>query len=595
MGDGNADMINRKEFEMLCVVMDHPGATQRDLAEFAGMSLGTVNRVYRNLAKTKLVADGRITTRGMRELNPYKVENAVIMAAGMSSRFAPISYEKPKGLLLVRGEILIERHIEQLLKAGIDDIIVVVGYKKELFFYLEEKYGVEIVVNTEFASRNDNSSLMRVKDRLGNTLVCTSDIYYTRNIFKPYVWKAYYAGQYCQGPTDEWCMSIDKSDRITGAQVGGADAWYMTDQAYFDRSFSERFSEILEAEYDDPRTAGKLWEEIYVEHIDELDMELLRLEDGTVSEFDSLDAMKDFDPLFLENVDSDIFDNIVSVLGCDKHEIHDVYPLKQGLTNLSCHLATNDGEYVYRHPGVGTDKMIDRGAELQALELARSIGIDRTFIYEDPQKGWKLSRFIPNARELDPKDDAQLAEAMAVARKLHEQDVVLIRTFDYLEESRKYESLLLAKGPIDMPEYEGLRRSAERVKSLADADGAPRCLTHNDFFNLNLLYDDEGRLSLIDWEYAGMSDYASDYGTFVVTCMLDEAEAQRALRHYFGRPPTPQEIRHNYAYVGLAGWCWYVWSLQKESEGDYVGEWMHTYYRYAKKYLALTLKLYGEE
>ena len=41
------------------------------------------------------------------------------MAAGLSSRFAPISYEKPKGLLKVRGEVLIERQIEQLKAAGI--------------------------------------------------------------------------------------------------------------------------------------------------------------------------------------------------------------------------------------------------------------------------------------------------------------------------------------------------------------------------------------------------------------------------------------------------------------------------------------------
>ena len=100
------------------------------------------------------------------------------------------------------------------------------------------------------------------------------------------------------------------------------------------------------------------------------------------------------------------------------------------------------------------------------------------------------------------------------------------------------------------------------------------------------------QLNLIDWEYAGMSDYASDYGTFVVTCMLGEEEAEHALACYFGHTPTPQEHRHNLAHVALAGWCWYVWALQKESEGDYVGDWMYTYYRYAKKYLSLALEEY---
>ena len=73
------------------------------------------------------------------------IRNAIIMAAGASSRFVPLSAEVPKGLLEVKGEILIERQIRQLQEAGIIDITLVVGYKAEMFEYLKEKFGVEIV------------------------------------------------------------------------------------------------------------------------------------------------------------------------------------------------------------------------------------------------------------------------------------------------------------------------------------------------------------------------------------------------------------------------------------------------------------------
>ena len=53
-----------------------------------------------------------------------KVDNAIIMAAGTSSRFAPLSYEKPKALIEVRGEVLIERQIRQLREAGIEEVVV---------------------------------------------------------------------------------------------------------------------------------------------------------------------------------------------------------------------------------------------------------------------------------------------------------------------------------------------------------------------------------------------------------------------------------------------------------------------------------------
>ena len=42
----------------------------------------------------------------------------------------------------------------------------------------------------------------------------------------------------------------------------------------------------------------------------------------------------------------------------------------------------------------------------------------------------------------------------------------------------------------------------------------------------------------------------------------------------------------------MAGWCWYAWSLLKESEGDNVGEWAYIYYRHAKTYLKKAIELY---
>ena len=78
-----------------------------------------------------LIDEKGITEKGISALAPYKVDNAIIMAAGMSSRFVPLSFEKPKGLLVVKDEVLIERQIRQLLEAGIRQIILVLGYKKE--------------------------------------------------------------------------------------------------------------------------------------------------------------------------------------------------------------------------------------------------------------------------------------------------------------------------------------------------------------------------------------------------------------------------------------------------------------------------------
>ncbi len=586
--------LKHNHFKVIYALSKLPHATQREIANATSLGLATVNAACKECEAAGLISDGRLTAPGIASLKPYAVDNAIILAAGLSSRFAPISYERPKGLLRVRGEVLIERQIEQLKAAGVTDIVVVVGYKKECFFYLEDKYGVKIVINNEYAVRNNNSSLMLVRELLGNTYICSSDNYFEENPFESHVWKAYYSAEYAEGHTKEWCLQIGTHDRIRGVKVGGENAWYMIGHVFFDKEFSTRFREILEDEYDLPQTRDKLWEDLYVEHIKELDMRIRRYDPPIIREFDSLDELRDFDPLFLENLDSEIFDNIVAVLGCKKSEIHDVYPLKQGLTNLSCHFATNDGEWVYRHPGVGTELLINRTAEKTALETARQLGLDDTFVFENARRGWKISKYIPHCKNLDAHDDSQLEIAMVMARKLHESGAKVERSFSFYTEGKRYECMLKERGPIDVSDWQEMSSQADMLNNLIGAEAADPVLCHNDFFGLNFLVAEDDRVSLIDWEYAGMGDYANDFGTFCVCEQLDEERMHKALGYYFGRTPTASEWRHNLAQVGLAGWCWYAWSLLKEAEGEHVGEWAYIYYRYGKTYLKKALDLYKQ-
>lgn len=585
--------LTKNEFRVL-QALSNTGErlTQRELADRTGLSLGTVNATVRSCEGEGLVETSRITERGMDALEPYRVHNAVIMAAGLSSRFVPLSYERPKGMLRVKGEVLIERQIEQLLERGITDITVIVGYKKEYFFYLAAKYGVKVIVNDEYAEKNNSWTLWLARKELGNTYVCSSDDYFTENPFERYVYRSYYAAEYVDGPTDEWCLKTGAGDRITGVTVGGHDSWVMLGHVYFDHAFTNRFVPLLGEALHRPETNSKLWEAIYADNIRQLDMEVRRYPEGVIHEFDSLAELESFDPDFITNVDSEIFDNIVSVLGCKREEIRDLYPLKQGITNLSCHFSTDTGEWVYRHPGVGTELLIDRKAELAALEAARDLGVDDTFVFEDPERGWKISRFVPDSHQPDPHDPAQAARMMQMARSLHESGAVVERRFDFFEEASRYESLLRRRGPIDIPGYDEMAAKVARLEEHVRADHARTCLCHNDFFDLNFLVDASGKYYLIDWEYAGMGDYANDFGTLCTCCQFDEDEMASALSAYFGRTPTPEEWRHNLAHVVLAGWCWYLWALLKEAEGDNVGEWLYIYFSAAATHLDRALSLY---
>ncbi len=281
----------------------------------------------------------------------YKVDNAVIMAAGFASRFAPLSEITPKALLKVKGEIMIERQIRQLRDAGIPDIYVVVGYKKEMFYYLEEKYDVHIIENPDYTTRNNHSSIYAVRQYLGNTYICSADNYFMENVFDAYVYEPYYSAVYMKGEnnhssiyavrqylgntyicsadnyfmenvfdayvyepyysavymkgeTDEYCLSTNFNGKITHVKIGGANAWCMMGHSYWNREFSQKYVQLLEAAYPLPETRDMYWESLYMQNLDQLTLYIRKYPDGIIREFDNLDELCLFDTSYIPYRDS---------------------------------------------------------------------------------------------------------------------------------------------------------------------------------------------------------------------------------------------------------------------------------------------------
>ena len=256
----------------------------------------------------------------------YTVDNAVIMAAGLSSRFAPLSFERPKALINVKGEVLIERQIRQLREAGIRDIIVVVGYKKEAFQYLKEKMGVTLVENPDYETRNNNSTIKRAERFLGNSYICSSDNYFTENPFERKVEEAYYSAEYAEGKTKEWCLTTDEKDWITDVAVGGYNQWYMMGHAFWSKEFSDRFLHILNSVYERPETAGMLWETIYANHIELLKLKIRKYPPHYIYEFDSLDDLREFDSRYMRHTGSHFIRKACEYLGCTEDRIRNCMP-----------------------------------------------------------------------------------------------------------------------------------------------------------------------------------------------------------------------------------------------------------------------------
>lgn len=274
--------------------------------------------------------------------------NAIIMAAGTSSRFVPLSVERPKGLVEVKGEILIERQIRQLKEAGITDITLVVGYKAEMFAYLRDKYAVDIVYNEDFARYNNTSSLIRVIEKLDNTFICSSDNYFPENVFTRESVDSYYSALYAEGKTNEYCLITDAEDQITDVKVGGHDSWYMVGHVFFNHEFSEKFRKLMIKEYCNKTTKQGYWEDLYIRYIDQLPkMKINRYQEGDIQEFDSLDELRMFDESYKNDTRSSIVKQICKQLEVEEACVHAFRNIKHKGNYLQFQFKVYDDVYEY--------------------------------------------------------------------------------------------------------------------------------------------------------------------------------------------------------------------------------------------------------
>ena len=144
-------MLSKLEFDILCYIDEKRSFSVELIANALFKDFDVVNFAINELESKKLIVDGVLTDGAYRILQSHKIDNAIILAAGMSTRFVPLNFDIPKGLLEVKGEKLVERQIRQLKEKGIDEIYVVVGYMKEQFEYLIDKFNVKLVVTEDFA------------------------------------------------------------------------------------------------------------------------------------------------------------------------------------------------------------------------------------------------------------------------------------------------------------------------------------------------------------------------------------------------------------------------------------------------------------
>lgn len=546
---------------------------------------------YKSLEKQGLISNSSLTEAGLRVLEPYRVNNAVILAAGASTRFIPLSLEQPKGLFEVKGETLIERQIQQLQEAGIRNITVVLGYKKEMFYYLEDKYGVKFVINDAFNIKNNIESLYLARKELKNTYICVSDSYFVENPFNQYEYQTFNAGISSEEPTNEMYVDCDADGKIIHMEKGRSQGQVLLGHAFWRKEFSDSFIAQAEADREIGKYDNAFWEWLVKDNLDNMPAMYFKEYAATnIFEFDYFEDLRKFDTQYLGHTHSEIIRNIKLVFRCDEEDIVDFRNVSKGMTNTSFIFKIDGVDYIYRHPGDGTESIISRRNEKTSMVKAKQIGVDPTYIYADVNEGWKISVFIPEFREPDYASFEDSKKVLSVLRKLHASDVKVDYGMKPWEDSLETEKLLISKDPNCFKPYEELKEKIGKLYRMTVGDGIEKCFCHGDTYQPNWMLKPDGDVILIDWEYSGYSDPGIDVGYYIVDAMYEFDQAEEFIKEYLQDNYNETTRFHFMAYTAIIAYYWFVWAMYRESCGAVMGEALTNWRDMAIKYVDYMLK-----
>ncbi len=211
-------------------------------------------------------------------------------------------------------------------------------------------------------------------------------------------------------------------------------------------------------------------------------------------------------------------------------------PLTGGITNRNYRVEVDGESFVLRMSGENPELLgIHRPTEWAANKAAADLGLAPEVIYFVEPEGYLVTRFIEGQPipEEAMREDSRLSQVAASLRQFHTLGPWLDNRFDIFavitsltRTARDYQ----CRFPGD---FDHLMERVDVVeRALAAEPYTPRPC-HNDLLTANFL-DANGRLIILDWEYAGMGDVTFDLANFSHHHSLSDGQIHFLLERYYG-------------------------------------------------------------
>ena len=262
-----------------------------------------------------------------------------------------------------------------------------------------------------------------------------------------------------------------------------------------------------------------------------------------------------------------------------------------GLTNHTYQVTLKNGEpYVVRIPGEGTQAMIDRSNERISTQLACGLGIDTQLLYFGDD-GSKVTAYLPDpitmsAPLLGRKEN--ISHIAQILRTLHncKQDTHV--PFEIFDMSENYERVIAQFKVPMFDDFSCCKQAVMDIKSTIDqSHPAQKVPCHNDPLCENWVWSN-GRMYLIDWEYAGMNDGMWDLADVSLEAGFHASQDTFLLCEYLQRPPEQEDLRHFLANKIYVDYLWTLWAKARVPyDGQPMEDWAAERYARLKENLRL--------
>lgn len=507
------------------------------------------------------------------------MKTAVILAA-RKERDSDIPYPL---LPFDKDTCLLERTLSILKGTGFENILIVTGYREELFNkYADES--VTLLVNDDYEFTASMGSLAICKEYVSDDFILIEgDTFFERVLIEDL---ARIESGNCLAMTEESgsgdeCFMETKNGYVTKITKDRHRVQnFEGEMIGVTRISLDTFRKILDA-WDNSTNPYLNYEYLLMDVTESLDRPYRFFQNiiwGDVDCMDDFRKLKNYTFRALQRKENPYDEENL------RHHIQNILPYADsakavinqlgGMSNKNFKVICGDVSYVLRIPGNGSEGMVERAnEEFNASEACR-LGINPPIRYFNPETGIKLADFIENAETLNAatiQRHGNMRKIADIYRKLHNSHIRLRNEFNVFHEIEKYDRLMENANATMYEGWETVRPQVMRLENHLNKIGVDLKPCHNDALYENFIKDQSGRIYLIDWEYSGMNDPMADFAALFLEAEFEDENQEYILTQYF-QGPIPENAREKIlCYQILWDYLWAQWTVIKESKGDDFG------------------------